>query len=1090
MAKYAYAPLSVDERRRKPHGEISDQERDDNLVNQRMPMCVGVCVLLAIVYVLSRTASPPSSTSPPSTPSSSSSSISSNKVVSNPTSATSTGVHSVDTTSTTSIITETPEISSISTTTNTLPVTTPSSSSTATTDNQSSSCDCNDPANLDMGIIRSKLFAQTPPHIIECSAASANTDQSACHLPPTERYAAIQQKGATLWMTGCSGAGKTTIATALEEKLVKEYGKHVYRLDGDNLRTGLNRDLSFSESDRAESVRRTGEIATLFADAGVITLVGLISPYRQDRDDVRERHERQGIPFYEVFLDVPVEELKKRDPKGQYARVESGELRHFTCIDDPYEEPLHPEITLKTHELSIDESVDILFRQMEYDGILMGAPKVSPKGLPNPDGDEIIDLHTPPSQQEERRLYAETLPKVLINDIDLNWLQTIGEGWAAPLRGFMREGTLLETIHFNSIVVDTFNLTGNALRHETQTDFQNFKERQPPNRVSMSLPITLACTDFTKKLVEESGSQDVALTTNMGHIVAILSDPEIYNNRKEEIVTRMYGVIDMGHPYIKHMYAGGDYLMGGEVELLDRIKYNDGLDQWRKTATELLQEFQDKGADTVYAFQTRNPTHAGHAYLMRSAGEDLKSKGYKNPVLWLSPLGGWTKDDDVPLDVRIHQHEEVLNAGTTHPGGLDPETTVMAIWPAPMVYAGPTEVQFHAKSRRSAGASYFVVGRDPAGMKGSDLAVSHPDDDLYDGDHGRYVLQMSPGIGDMQMLSFVKVMYDTTDNVMKVPDDDRMDDFISISGTKMRLLARNGAHLCSPTDIPTDLEAANCIPSGFMVPNGWEGVVDYYKNVNDKERWVPWSKPRVEPPSASDTQFEGVFGTVTFQLRHEHYSSWWHSIPLHPESGTGANDDQIINFIVEIPMYVTAKMEVNKDEPGNVIMQDVNKDGSARHYTYGVPFFNYGLIPQTWEDPELKSEMGFGGDNDPLDVMEIGSGPLAMGSINPCRILGSLELIDEGETDHKVICIVLSDPDASKIHSMADLESVKPGTVDNLVHWLKRYKTSDGKAVNRLANDDPTTIEKAIEIVNETHSRWKRLCFDKNADLGFSYEGC
>ena len=93
----------------------------------------------------------------------------------------------------------------------------------------------------------------------------------------------------------------------------------------------------------------------------------------------------QGIPFYEIFLDVPVDELKKRDPKGQYARVESGELKHFTCIDDPYEEPLKPEITLKTHELKIEESADMLFRMLERDGILEGAPKLTPAGLPNPD---------------------------------------------------------------------------------------------------------------------------------------------------------------------------------------------------------------------------------------------------------------------------------------------------------------------------------------------------------------------------------------------------------------------------------------------------------------------------------------------------------------------------------------------------------------------------------------------------------------------------------------------------------------------------------------------------------------------------------
>ena len=126
----------------------------------------------------------------------------------------------------------------------------------------------------------------------------------------------------------------------------------------------------------------------------------------------------------------------------------------------------------------------------------------------------------------------------------------------------------------------------------------------------------------------------------------------------------MFGVIDPGHPYIKkYINRGGDWLIGGEIELLDRIRYNDGLDKWRLTADELMTEFKKKGADTVYAFQTRNPTHAGHAYLMRSAGEDLKKQGYNNPVLWLSPLGGWTKADDVPLDVRVKQHEEVLKAG-------------------------------------------------------------------------------------------------------------------------------------------------------------------------------------------------------------------------------------------------------------------------------------------------------------------------------------------------------------------------------------------------------------------------------------------
>ena len=619
-------------------------------------MCVGICVLLAIVYVLSRTGGGEGPTLAPQQQQ--------NAAAQNMPAVVTSGAPDVapvtSTAATTPAVPTTPAVTPVTSTATTTATTAVSSS------NPQEPCNCDglvDPSTIDMGTLRAKALESTPPHIIECAKADANTDQSACHLPAKKRFAALGQKGATLWMTGCSGAGKTTIATALEEKLVQEYGKHVYRLDGDNLRTGLNRDLTFSEADRAESVRRTGELSTLFADAGVITLVGLISPYRGDRDLVRKRHEDQGIPFYEIFLDVPVDELKKRDPKGQYARVEAGELKHFTCIDDPYEEPLNPEITLKTHELQIEQSVDMLFRRLEQDGILEGAPKVSPPGLPNPDGDEMIDLHGPAELKSERMAEAETLPKVLITDVDLNWLQVIGEGWAAPLKGFMREGTLLETIHFNSILVDPFNLTGNALRHETQTDFANFPDRQAPQRVSMSVPITLSCSSYTKAAIESSEKRAVALVTQMGQTVAILRDPEVYNNRKEEIITRMFGVIDPGHPYIKHIASGGDYLIGGEVELLDRIRYNDGLDKWRKTAKELSEEFQSKGADTVYAFQTRNPTHAGHAYLMRSAGEDLRAQGYKKPVLWLSPLGGWTKEDDVPLDVRVRQHEEVLQAG-------------------------------------------------------------------------------------------------------------------------------------------------------------------------------------------------------------------------------------------------------------------------------------------------------------------------------------------------------------------------------------------------------------------------------------------
>mmetsp|Transcript_28112 Transcript_28112/g.89889 ORF Transcript_28112/g.89889 Transcript_28112/m.89889 type:complete len:975 (-) Transcript_28112:373-3297(-) len=934
--------------------------------------------------------------------------------------------------------------------------------------------DCYTMEDFDIGAYRDQQLAASPPHIIECAAAGEGGSQEKCHLPRPLRYSALGQKGITLWMTGLSGSGKSTIAAALEEKLVLEYGKSVYRLDGDNIRTGLNRDLGFSDADRAESVRRVGELSTLFNDAGVITLVGLVSPFRADRDAVRRRHEDMGLKFMEVLMDVPLDVVKKRDPKGLYAKVDKGEIKGFTGVDAPYEPPLDAELYLKNYEMTIEESVNVMLRLLQREGVLEG-PEPPVKGLPSPDGGEIVDLHVPEHELPARRLEAESLPKALLTDIDLNWLQTVGEGWAAPLKGFMREGTLLQTLHFNSILVDPANTTGNANLNEKKTDFAHFTEVPPRDRVSMSVPIVLPATDYTKDLIEASGKKDIALVTKHGKTVAILRNVEIYANRKEEIVTRCFGVIDRGHPYIKHIYNGGDWLLGGEVELLGRIRYNDGLDQYRFTQKELMEKFASMGADVIYAFQTRNPTHAGHAYLMRNGREQLLAKGYKNPVLWLSPLGGWTKEDDVPLDVRVKQHVAIMKDKDDEdlaPSELSKRWTVMAIWPSPMIYAGPTEVQFHAKSRRNAGASYFVVGRDPAGMKGSELAEFSPDDDLYDGDHGRYVLQTSPGIGGLGLLSFQKVKYDRTTQSMRLPDPERPQDFISISGSTMRALARNGARWCEGYFDQAMVDARECVPPGFMVPAGWDIVCDYYQNI-DSKTWVPYSLPVPDPHADSHTLPHAQYGTEDFTLYVKEGSktaSPWHDLQLYPSE----HMRDVVNLVTEIPMYSTAKMEVQKSLASNPIKQDLNKDGSVRFYTYGTPFFNYGMLPKTWEDPGVVVD-GAGGDNDPLDVMEIGEGPLPMGSVVSCKVLGAFTLIDEGETDSKIICIRTSDPLAARVSDVYDLDRHKPGTISRIRQWLKRYKTSDGKPENSLAREEPFTPQQAMDLIEETHARWEAL---------------
>ena len=172
----------------------------------------------------------------------------------------------------------------------------------------------------------------------------------------TDRMQILRQRGATIWFTGLSGSGKSTIAVALE-KALHQIGKLSYRLDGDNVRHGINKNLGFSEEDRKENIRRIGEVAKLFGDAGMIALSSFISPYKADRDEVRALHDAAGIPFVEVFVDCALDEAERRDPKGLYKKARAGEIRNFTGIDDPYEAPMAPEIHLRTDRMTLEHEV-------------------------------------------------------------------------------------------------------------------------------------------------------------------------------------------------------------------------------------------------------------------------------------------------------------------------------------------------------------------------------------------------------------------------------------------------------------------------------------------------------------------------------------------------------------------------------------------------------------------------------------------------------------------------------------------------------------------------------------------------------------
>ncbi|CAK8684086.1 unnamed protein product [Clavelina lepadiformis] len=571
-------------------------------------------------------------------------------------------------------------------------------------------------------------------------------------------------RGCTVWFTGLSGAGKTTVSMQLEEYLCSK-GIPAYSLDGDNIRHGLNKDLGFAPADREENIRRIGEVAKLFADAGVVCLVSFISPYRKDRVGARHVHKKAGLPFVEVFVDTPLNVCEKRDVKGLYKKARSGQIKGFTGIDSPYEAPENPEVTVKTADQSITECMMEVVRELVQKDI-----------IPYETNLPVTELFTPADKVGERKEYAESLPSLEITKLDLQWLQVLSEGWAAPLAGFMRESQFLQSQHFGSL------LNGEP--------------------INQSIPIVLPVHSEDKERLE--GAEEFALTYN-GKTKAIVKEPEFYGHRKEERCSRQWGTPNKGHPYIKMVMESGDWLCGGEVEVLGRITWGDGLDKYRLTPLELQAKFKAMGADAVFAFQLRNPVHNGHALLMQDTRRSLVERGFKNPVLLLHPLGGWTKSDDVPLDVRMKQHAAVLEEGV-----LDPKSTVVAIFPSPMMYAGPTEVQWHAKARMATGANFYIVGRDPAGMP-------HPEEkrDLYEHSHGRKVLTMAPGLSQLEIVPFRVAAYNKVTKQMDFYDKDKHDDFEFISGTRMRRTAREGQNL----------------PEGFMAPRAWQILVDYYQSL-------------------------------------------------------------------------------------------------------------------------------------------------------------------------------------------------------------------------------------------------------------------
>lgn len=581
--------------------------------------------------------------------------------------------------------------------------------------------------------------------------------------------------GATVWFTGLSGAGKSTLSVALKAKLDELIGdsKKVFILDGDVIRAGLNKNLGFSAEDRAENIRRISEVSKLMALAGQICLVAFISPYSKDRGIAKEVHTAAGVGFHECHIAASLECCEQRDVKGLYAKARAGVIKNFTGVSDPYEAPENPDLRVETGEKSLDECAKQVMDMLVAKGCLIDhtAPRVVPT------------LVTPMTIDEKAEF--EGLDVLDVDIEQAEYLQTIGEGWAYPLKRFMNEMELLEVMNMKTMTVD-------GERH------------------LLSVPITQAVSTAEKEKLSGKAKIAIKCTKISGDILAVIEEPEFFENRKEEISARCFGTQSTKHPKVERIMAQGDFLVSGKsMKFVKHVEFNDGMDQYRLTPFQIQEKIKEKKADAVYAFQVRNPLHNGHVLLLKDTREQLLKKGFKNPILLLHPLGGWCKDDDVPLNFRMRQHQALLDDGT-----LNPEHTILAVWPSPMYYGGPGEVLWHASSRVNAGISHFITGRDPAGVKHPEIK----DKDLYDVWHGQKLLvHCKSMLNNVDVVPFKVAAYNTKNKAMEFFGGPGCikEDFEFISGSRMRKMAADGSPL----------------PEGFMSPKAWDVLCEYYKSL-------------------------------------------------------------------------------------------------------------------------------------------------------------------------------------------------------------------------------------------------------------------
>ncbi len=510
----------------------------------------------------------------------------------------------------------------------------------------------------------------------------------------------MRQNGFTIWFTGLSGAGKSTISDRLVYKLSERGATRIEVLDGDVVRTNLSEGLGFSREDRDKNILRIGFVCELLSRNGVIAIAAAISPYREIRDKVRSL----VGDFVEVYVKASMDTLVRRDVKGLYKKALAGELKNFTGVSDPYEPPLHPEVVLETDSEDSETSVNKLLSALERLGYLsreslslekeddekMAGPlrseartrtdnRYSRDSKPAadltpvpPHGGVLVNKFLAESGQNAVLDRIESFKSLTLSEREWSDIELIATGAYSPLTGFVGE------LDYRSII----------------------ENGRLSNGLAWTIPILLLVEGEEAKSL--AASNELILRDNDGKKLALLHLTGIYKVDKEELTERVWQTTDRNHPGVKDLFDEGNFALAGDIDVV-RLGKCSNFREFRLTPLETRTYFKAKGWKTIAAFQTRNPVHRAHEYLQKVALESVDG-------LFLHPLVGETKGDDIPAAVRMECYMALLK--NYYPA----DRVLLSVMPAAMRYAGPKEAIHHAIIRQNYGCTHFIVGRDHAGV--------------------------------------------------------------------------------------------------------------------------------------------------------------------------------------------------------------------------------------------------------------------------------------------------------------------------------------------------------------------------------------